>query len=69
MFTPPIGAVRWSNFFGAYVTLQRYSHDNEWYFKLVLPSPYLTAAAKALPDLTGTYRAQTAWSQMPLKKE
>lgn len=68
-YPPSLDTVRWSGFFGAYVSLQRYHHDNEWYFKLVLPSPYLTDAARALPDITGTYRAQTAWSEMPLHKE
>lgn len=67
MFTPQLGSTRWSGFFGAYVTLVRYVNDDKWYFTLVLPSHTLTKAAYALPDLKGIYRAQTAWSQMPIK--
>lgn len=68
MFTPEAGSVRWSGFFGCYVRLERYVSDGKWFFKLVLPSPDLTKAARDLPDLNGIYRNQTPWSQMPLVK-
>lgn len=68
MIPPEKGDVRWSGFFGAYISLQRFVNDDRWFFKLVLPSPDLTHAARALPDLAGIYRNQTPWSLMPLHK-
>lgn len=68
MFTPEAGSLRYSPHFGCFVELVRYVNDGKWFFKLVLPSPDLTKAARDLPDLGGIYRNKTPWSQMPLAK-
>lgn len=68
MYSPAIGSLRWSGYFGCYVELVRYVNEGKWFFRLVLPSPTLTKEAMLLPDLNGIYRNQTPWSQMPIKK-